>query len=161
MRDYFRMFAQYNRWSNARLYQAAAQLPDAEYRKERGAFFGSLHGTLNHLVVTDRVWLDRFEGRSPGPTPFDLILEESLSTLKTLREAEDTRIAALVDGFAQAQFAAPFAYKTMGGTPMLQPLQTALAHFFNHQTHHRGQVHCMLTQAGVKPADTDLPMMPG
>ena len=85
MNDYFAMFAGYNRWANRRLYAAARALPDIEYRKPRGAFFSSLHGTLNHLVVSDRVWMRRFTGEGPVQTRLDEILFERLRTGSTLR----------------------------------------------------------------------------
>src|SRR3546814_16732744 len=95
--DQFRTFAAYNRWANGRLYDACAALPETEYRRPRGAFFGSLHGTLNHLLVADRIWLGRIEGVDPGLARLDAILHAAFAALRAARAAEDARIAALVD----------------------------------------------------------------
>ena len=89
------MFAGYNTWCNERLYDAAAQVPDADYRANRGAFFKSLHGTLNHLLVGDRIWMRRFTGRGDVPPNLDAILYDDFAQLRAARRAEDTLITAL------------------------------------------------------------------
>ena len=93
----FPMLAAYNAWANRRLYDAAAALPDADYRADRGAFFKSVHGTLNHLLVADRIWMRRFTGAGEHPNRLDAILFEDLSELRAAREAEDGRIAAYIE----------------------------------------------------------------
>ena len=98
MQKHFAVFAAYNRWANSRLYDAVAKLSDADYRTDRGAFFGSLHGTLNHLLVTDRIWMRRITGTGPQPTRLDEILFEDFAPLAEARRAEDERIVAYVDG---------------------------------------------------------------
>jgi uncharacterized damage-inducible protein DinB len=146
MKPHFSMFALYNRWANERLYETAAKLPDTDYRADRGAFFGSLHGTLNHLVVTDRIWMRRFTGAGPQQTRLDEILADELGPLQALRREEDERIIAYVESLEEPDFAATFTYRTVSNPrDMTQPLAPALAHFFNHQTHHRGQAHCLVT----------------
>jgi uncharacterized damage-inducible protein DinB len=149
MKDHFSMFAQYNRWANERLYEAAAQTSDADYRKERGAFFGSLRGTLNHLVVADRIWMRRFTGEGPMHTKLDEIVHDDLASLAATRRNEDERIISFVETLSDGEIAGTFAYTpiSMPGE-VTQPLGPALAHFFNHQTHHRGQAHCLLTEIG-------------
>src|ERR671927_1031398 len=102
MRQIFQMFARYNAWANDRLYAAAAQLSDADYRADHGAFFKSVHGTLNHLLVGDRIWMRRFTGQGEAPSRLDAILFEGFSELRRAREAEDARIAAYVDGLSEA-----------------------------------------------------------
>src|SRR5260370_22332210 len=97
MKPHFAMMAGYNRWANERLYEAARALPDADYRAQRGAFFGSLHGTLNHLLVADRIWMHRFTGNGPAPTRLDEILFEDLAALEAARIEEDERIVAHID----------------------------------------------------------------
>ncbi len=158
--DYARHLARYNRWANGLLYDAAAALCDADYRQDRSAFFGSLHNTLNHLVVTDRIWMARFEG-APNP---DVALTDvpysKFAALRQARDAEDARIIALVDALDAAALDGPLSYRTMAGEPKSMPLAIALGHFFNHQTHHRGQCHCMLTQAGHRPPQWDLLYFP-
>jgi len=89
------MLAGYNAWANRRLYDAAAELDDADYRADHGAFFSSVHGTLNHLLVGDRIWMHRFTGEGPSLTKLDAILYEDFAELRAAREAEDDRIAAM------------------------------------------------------------------
>jgi uncharacterized damage-inducible protein DinB len=149
MQQHFAMFAGYNRWANERLYETAARLPDADYRADRGAFFGSLHRTLNHLLVTDRIWMRRFTGEGPAPTRLDEILFESLAELGAARIEEDERIIGYIDGLSEADLAATFSYRrTSSPDEITQPLAPAIAHMFNHQTHHRGQAHALLTILG-------------
>ncbi len=156
MKDYCVMMAGYNRWANARLYDACARLPDADYRADRGAFFGSLNGTLNHLLVGDRIWLQRFTG-APAPSyALDTILHDNLSELRIAREAEDDRIIAWVDELTDTGLGDLFRYRR-ASTPDVheQVLWPVLVHFFNHQTHHRGQAHAILTglTADAPPLD--------
>jgi uncharacterized damage-inducible protein DinB len=149
MQQHFAMFAGYNRWANERLYEAAGKLPDADYRADRGAFFGSLHRTLNHLVVTDRIWIRRFTGEGPVQASLDEILFETLAELGAARIEEDERIIAYIDGLSEADLAATFSYRrTSSADEITQPLAPAIAHLFNHQTHHRGQAHALLTILG-------------
>jgi uncharacterized damage-inducible protein DinB len=160
MKSHFAMFAAYNRWCNERLYEAAAKLSDADYRAPRGAFFGSLHGTLNHLLVADRVWMNRFTSEGPSGYRLDQILFEDLAGLGAARIEEDERIIAYVDALTESDLAATISYRTIA-SPMdvTQPLAPALAHFFNHQTHHRGQAHTLLTIAGGNPAAPSLDLI--
>jgi uncharacterized damage-inducible protein DinB len=145
-KQHFDTFAHYNAWANARLYHAAAQLSDDEYRADRGAFFRSVHGTLNHLLVTDRVWMQRFTAQGSAPDRLDAILFEQLDPLREAREAEDARIVRYVTGLDAAALEGTITYRRVS-TPELitQPLAPGLTHWFNHQTHHRGQVHALLT----------------
>ncbi|MCW7539159.1 DinB family protein [Aquabacterium sp. A7-Y] len=166
---HYRWMARYNTWINARLLEAAASLSDAERKRDRGAFFGSIHGTFNHLVVGDKLWLGRFAGLGPG---FEMLDEEVLSlppfTGLDMQVFEDfdvmvrhrQRMDAAIEAFA-AQLtpelvSASFAYTTSKGLARRHPCWQALSHFFNHQTHHRGQITTLLMQAGVDPGMTDL-----
>ena len=146
MIDRYRMFAGYNAWANHRLYEAAAKLTDAEFRADRGAFFKSVHGTLNHLLVGDRIWMYRFTGTGDAPAKLDATLFGDLATLAAARRAEDARISQWIGSLGDADFDRSFSYRTITN-PMTvtQKLAPALDHFFNHQTHHRGQAHCLLT----------------
>lgn len=145
----FSMFAQYNRWSNERLYETAAALSDADYKADRGAFFGSLHGTLNHLLVADRIWMRRFTDDGPIHTRLDEIAYDDLTNLGVARRDEDERIIFYVDTLSPSEIAATFTYRPMSNqNDISQTLGSALAHFFNHQTHHRGQAHGLLTMIG-------------
>ena len=108
---HYQMFGHYNAWANKRLYDAAARLSDAQYRADRGAFFGSVHGTLNHLLVTDRIWMQRFTGSGEAPDRLDAILFETLDGLRPAREAEDRRIVDFVDGLDDARLAGTIEYR--------------------------------------------------
>lgn len=141
----YRQMAGYNGWANQRLYAAAAGLAEDQYQAERGAFFGSVHGTLNHLLVTDRIWMRRLTGAGESPSRLDTILFETLAALTPAREAEDTRLLAFIMGLGEADLVAPLAYANTAGQLFEQPLATVLDHLFNHQTHHRGQVHCLIS----------------
>ncbi len=153
MLDHFRMFAGYNAWANARLFAAAADLTDTQYRADRGVFFKSVHGTLNHLLVTDRIWLKRCSGAGTAPDRLDAILFETCAELRVAREEEDQRIRAYVGGLDAAALAGTIRYRRASTPEMFeQDLAPVLAHWFNHQTHHRGQVHAMLTgMTGTAP----------
>jgi uncharacterized damage-inducible protein DinB len=153
---HFRTLAAYNRWANRRLYDAAARLSDADYRADRGAFFGSLHGTLNHILVTDRIWLQRLTGRGEAPHQLDAILFERLADLTVAREDEDERIGAFVGRLDNAALAAPISYRNMKGLAFTNPLGALIAHLFNHETHHRGQAHAILTGLGQDAPSLDL-----
>ncbi len=154
---HLRSMAAYNRWANRRLYAAAAALSDDDYRRPAGVFFNSLHGTLNHLLVTDRIWMGRFEGTGGAQSKLNAILFEDLEDLRGAREREDERIIAHLAGLSAAELDADFEYSTTDGKPQRQPRWEALAHFFNHQTHHRGQAHAILTRLGVaEPPPLDL-----
>lgn len=157
MIGYFRMFAGYNAWANARLYAAAAELTDAQYRADRGVFFKSVHGTLNHLLVTDRVWLQRCSGTGEAPDRLDAILHEAFPDLRTAREHQDQRIVDYVSGLDDTALVGTISYRRVSTPePFVQDLVPALAHWFNHQTHHRGQVHGMLTGLVGRAPELDL-----
>ncbi|MBF9235061.1 DinB family protein [Microvirga alba] len=157
MKPIFAMLAGYNAWCNHRLYEAAAQLSDADYRADRGAFFKSVHGTLNHLLAADRIWMKRFTGEGDAPTRLDAIVRETLADLRPAREAEDARIVAYVENLPDAQLAGRVRYRTLTGpSDVEQPLASALLHVFNHQTHHRGQVHTLLTGFDLDAPPLDL-----
>jgi uncharacterized damage-inducible protein DinB len=149
MTERYRMFAGFNRWANERLYAKAAELTDAEYRADRGAFFKSVHGTLNHLLVGDRIWMHRLDGTGDCPTRLDAILFDDLADLHAARRAEDERILRYVKGLDEAKLSGPHSYISyrtiVRPAHIRQSIASTLDHFFNHQTHHRGQVHTLLT----------------
>jgi len=151
------MFAGYNAWANRRLYEAASTLSDADYRADRGAFFKSVHGTLNHLLATDRIWMKRLTGTGEAPTRLDAIVLEKIQPLREAREAEDRRIKTYVESLDEAQLARTIRYRRVS-TPDIeeQSLASALAHWFNHQTHHRGQIHAILTGLTGTAPELDL-----
>jgi uncharacterized damage-inducible protein DinB len=157
--EYVRTMAAYNAEMNRRLYAAAARLSDDERRKERGAFWGSIHGTLCHLLWGDQAWMSRFDN---WPKPV-VIQKESAGLvadfpeLQRLRHDADTRIsdwAQRVDGAWLAQDLVWFSASAQ--RELRNPRGFLVTHFFNHQTHHRGQAHALITAAGEKTGDTDL-----
>lgn len=154
--EHLRGMARYNAWANGQLYTAAEGLSESEWTADCGLFFHSVQGTLNHLLVTDRIWLHRITGM--GETYLDLaaLPYPRLPDLKREREAEDARIIAFIDGVDTAGLAADFAYANMAGVAQRSPLWQALAHLFNHQAHHRGQAHAGLTRLGKNPSGFDL-----
>ena len=157
MKQHFAMMAGYNAWCNERVYEVAALLPDASYRADRGAFFKSVHGTLNHLLAADRIWMKRFTGEGEAPNRLDAVLFENLDDLRAAREREDARIVTYIDSLSEADLVGRIRYRTIvNATEVEQPLTPALVHFFNHQTHHRGQVHCLLTGFGLDAPSLDL-----
>ena len=154
MKAHFEMMAAYNAWANRRLYAAAEELPEEDYRADLGAFFRSVHGTLNHLVVADRIWLARFRGEAVPTYDLSQILYEDRAELAEARQELDREIVAFVAGLDEARIAADLTYRMVTrDAEVTQSMAPALAHFFNHQTHHRGQVHALLTRlAGRAPA---------
>jgi uncharacterized damage-inducible protein DinB len=142
----YRMFAGYNRWCNERLYAAAATVSDADYRADRGVYFKSLHGTLNHLLVGDRIWMKRFTGAGEAPSSLDAILYEDFEALRAARQTQDTLISRYIDRLSGEDINRTIQYKTVVNPQTIeQALPPALDHFFNHQTHHRGQAHALLS----------------
>jgi uncharacterized damage-inducible protein DinB len=160
---YVQRMARYNRWQNENLYGLADRLPDEERRRQRGAFFGSIHQTLSHLLWADRIWMSRFTDvpKPPGGIPESTGLYPDWDALKRERETFDRAIIGWAKEVDETWLAADHVFYS-GATKRqwLHPRWVLVTHMFNHQTHHRGQVHCMLTQAGTRPSDTDLPFMP-
>jgi uncharacterized damage-inducible protein DinB len=154
---YIRRMALYNQWANARLYAACADLPDAERKQARKAFFGSIHRTLNHILLCDRMWLSRIEpGRTPVTDPLDTELYTDFAELRQEREKQDEAILAYVSALTDQSLGEMKRYANASGQPQETRHGTILQHYFNHQTHHRGQVHDMLTQTTVAPPPLDL-----
>jgi len=160
LKTHFIMMAKYNAWANARLFRMAGALQDELYRKEVGAYFKSLHGTLNHLLAADRIWMRRLTGMGDHPDKLNAILFDDLPSLHAARLAEDGRIIGFVQGLAESAFEELLDYRTLNGTPQRQRRREILAHLFNHETHHRGQAHAILTVLGVtEPDPLDLLVM--
>jgi uncharacterized damage-inducible protein DinB len=155
LKAHFDQLAAYNRWANRRVYDDASTLPDEVRKRGAGLFFGSVHGTLNHLLVADYIWMRRFTGDGPQPERLNQILYEDFDELRVAREREDERIFGFVTGLDG--YDRMITYQNSTGKTFQQALGGALTHFFNHQTHHRGQVHAGLTIAGIRePAPLDL-----
>lgn len=164
--DYVRQMAEYNRWMNQKVYAACEKLPAEQLSENRGAFFGSILGTLNHLAVADTIWLKRFAATGndalvvmneiPYPQALDAQLCNSLPELRELRARLDETLLAFANLVTQAELDGPVIYKSLRGDPSSKILFGLLMHVFNHQTHHRGQVTTLLSQFGVDVGVTDL-----
>jgi uncharacterized damage-inducible protein DinB len=157
MRDHVRMMARYNAWANGKLYDAVATLSQDEFERDIGAFFGSVMGTLNHTVLADRAWLVRMSGEGEAPDTLEAIVYETVDDLAAARAREDQHLIAFVERLSEADLNTTFRYRTTR-QPLVteQPLADALAHVFNHQTHHRGEARALLTFLGRKVAPFDL-----
>jgi len=163
--DFVRTMARYNQWQNRSLYQAADRLEADERLKDRGAFFSSIHGTLSHLLWGDQQWMSRFAPALADKPP--TLVRESPGNypdwddLKARRTAFDQTILNWADDMPPDWLDGDLLwYSGALKANTSKPKWITVAHFFNHQTHHRGQVHAMLTAAGAKPDDTDLFIMP-
>ena len=166
--DYASLMADYNQWMNDKLYAAARKLSPDVLSAERGAFFGSIIGTLNHIVVADTIWLQRFTAHPSRfesldairaldrPKALDTILFADLEALSSHRSMIDSTISRWVLELSAADLEKAVAYTNMKGVANRKPLAALLVHFFNHQTHHRGQATTLLTQAGQDVGVTDV-----
>lgn len=162
------LMAEYNRWMNQRLYDAASRLPESELARDMGAFFGSILQTLNHIAVGDTIWLHRFATATPDswlnsallsyPRPTSLRQEigRTLGELRAYRESLDDIIIGWSSRLTGEQLSQTLSYGNTAGQKQARNLCALVMHFFNHQTHHRGQVTTLLFQAGVDVGVTDL-----
>ena len=156
LRTHFRILARYNHIANERLFERCAQLDDGEYRRKRPGSFGSIHGLLNHLLLGDRIWMSRFEGGCEATPALDSILFDEFASLRTARADQDARIERFFQYLPADFFERSFRYVNNQGKEYVEQAAIAASHFFNHQTHHRGQVHVMLSHAGVAAPSLDL-----
>ena len=160
--QYLQRMARYNRWQNVSLYTAADTLSDSERRLDRGAFFKSIHATLSHILWADQIWMSRLsDWEAPVGTSRDVPLYDDWNDLKARRETADERFLSWADGLQQSDVEGDLEwYSATLQRGTTSPRAICLMQVFNHQTHHRGQVHVMLTSAGAEPEDTDIPFMP-
>ncbi len=168
MKSYFELMASYNSWMNKSVYEAASRLGFEECEKDRGAFFGSIIGTLNHILVGDTIWLKRFADHETifssldyvrsieAPKSLDEKLYSTLAQLETERTNMDKVIVEFASELTDNAIASSLSYKNTNGEPFVKSFGHLLQHFFNHQTHHRGQVSTLLCQAGEDAGITDL-----
>ena len=154
--EHFQMLARYNRVANERVYAKCAELPDEERRKQRAGSFGSIHALLNHMLLGDRIWLARFQGAGQTTPPLNTVLFENFDDLRRARVAKDASIETFFDNLHDDACAQSFTYINNQGKHYIEPAPVAFAHFFNHQTHHRGQIHVMLSQTAIAPPSLDL-----
>jgi uncharacterized damage-inducible protein DinB len=162
-KDYAVAMARYNLWQNQNLVGAASGLDAVARQAERGAFFGSIEKTFAHILWGDRIWLNRFVGTEPpvGGITESVIMDQNWDAFCAERAAFDQRILGWAHGVDPAWFEGELSwYSGAVGRQVTKPKKLLVLQLFNHQTHHRGQIHAMLTAAGAKPGDTDVPFMP-
>ena len=153
---HYQMLARYNRIANERLYRSCRGLTEEEFQAPRRGSLGSIRGLLNHILLGDRVWMALFEGIAREAPARDTLLFEAFPDLQTARVREDEKIETFFGSLAPVFLARSFAYVNHQGRNYVEAAPVALAHFFNHQTHHRGQVHVMLSQTGAMVPSLDL-----
>jgi len=153
----FQLLANFNAWANTKIIFSCKELDDVEYKKDRKAFFSSIHNTLNHLLVVDRAYISRIEGKDHGLKSLDQILYGNLFQLEEARIKEDKRLVDLVNNLSKENINKEITYKGFETSKQIYTINMILITLFNHQTHHRGQIHNMLSQAGVKPPQIDIP----
>ena len=160
--EYCRLLARHNRWMNERMYAAASAMSDAERKQDRGAFFGSLHRTLNHILWGDRTWLGRFTAEPFDVPAYGADMHDGFADLAREREIADTKILDWAGSLAPAWLEGTLAYRrSSDGRQCALPSWVAATHLFQHAVHHRGQAATLLKQAGHDAGTTDLPYLPG
>ena len=160
--EHAQLLARYNEWQNRSLCAAANSLTDEARRADRGAFFSSIHCTFSHVIWADMIWLHRFAGtlKPEGTIKSSPAFVEEWSALKAARVALDASMIEWTQTLDAAWLAGDLTwFSGAAGKELSRPRWLLVAHMFNHQTHHRGQIHAMLTAAGAKPEDTDLMLM--
>jgi uncharacterized damage-inducible protein DinB len=151
------MLARYNAWANGRLFQASSRLSDDELRRDMGAFFGSLIATLNHLLVGDMIWMSRFQGKRDEIRDLNAVLYEDLGSLWKARARLDQQIVGYMESLDDKRLSSTVTYRTTRSPAEIEQLLAPLiVHFFNHQTHHRGQAHCIITALASEAPSLDL-----
>jgi uncharacterized damage-inducible protein DinB len=159
--EQFRTMARYNRWMNERLYAICARLSDEDRKEDVRAFFKSIHGTLNHLLLADRIWMGRFTGRPFRVRSLDQELHADFAELTAERAKLDAEIERWAASLDERTLDSELAYTSIvNPAPRTIPMRLAVAHFFNHQAHHRGQLTTLLSQRGIDPGVTDLMWTP-
>lgn len=168
LKNHFELLAEYNQWMNVKVYESAGRLPAKELAEDRGAFFGSILGTLNHIVVGDTIWLKRFAMRPscsvslrevadlPNPTSLDQISFTDFAALSEHRFWLDRKIINWIEALSDSDLNFVLSYQNTKGVAFRKRFSSLVFHFFNHQTHHRGQVSTLLSQAGEDIEITDL-----
>jgi uncharacterized damage-inducible protein DinB len=160
-KDTFELMARYNQWMNEKLYQVCAGISDQERKKDLGAFFKSVHGTLNHLLYGDKAWMARFRGKPFAVSAIGEELHQDFDGLRADRRALDQQILHWSHVLSPQWLDAAFEYTSnVDGKTRVLPAWVLVMHMFNHQTHHRGQVTTLIKQLGHDPGITDLPWLP-
>ena len=168
LKDHVYLMADYNQWMNQKVYEAAGTLPEQVLHENKGAFFGSIFATLNHIAVADTLWLQRFAPalqahqalrqitQLPSPEALDTVICDTFMELKIHRRLLDETLSELAESLCDEELSQAISYKNTKGIESTKNLFSLLMHVFNHQTHHRGQVTALLSQSGVDVGITDL-----
>ena len=168
LQEHVCLMADYNQWMNQKLYETAGKLSPEQLSENKGAFFGSILGTLNHIVVADTIWLKRFAPalpthqelnairELPQPASLDAILFANLQALKNRRQLLDETFLEFAKSLCDEELEWVITYTNSKGIASSKTLFSLLMHVFNHQTHHRGQATTLLSQSGVDVGITDL-----
>jgi uncharacterized damage-inducible protein DinB len=160
-RNNFELMARYNQWMNENVYRVCAAIPDELRKKDLGAFFKSVHGTLNHLLYGDKSWMGRFTNEPSPVTVIGQELHADFEQLRAERTVMDRKIIAWSKTLSPQWLDAPFTYTSnVDRKTRTLPTSALVMHMFNHQTHHRGQVTTLLKQLGHDPGNTDIPWLP-
>lgn len=158
MRDHFLQLADYNMWANIRIYGAARAIGADARTRDIGAYFGSLQGTLGHILVADHLWMARLLDQPQPHASLDATPARDFDALWAARREQDAATRAFIAGLTGDEISATLDYHDMSGTTRSLPRRIILTHMFNHATHHRGQAHHQLTQLGMaEPPALDLP----
>ena len=161
LNGYYELMAAYNQWINRSLYETCASLSDEQRKRDLGAFFKSIHCTLNHILYSDKVWLGRFTNVPFSSPMVGQELYDDYAALRKAREDEDVRIMTCAGALSSQWLTGDFAYtSSIDGKHRVLPAWVAVTHFFNHQTHHRGQVTTLMKQLGADPGIMDIPWLP-
>ena len=161
-RNTYQLMAEYNCWMNQNIYQVCESIPDEQRKQDRGAFFKSIHGTFNHLLYGDKVWMGRFTNQPFSGTSLSQELYADFAELRAEREQTDQQILDWSKTLDPDWLSQRFEYVSQSDQKRrVMPAWILVTHLFNHQTHHRGQVTTLIKQLGYEPGVTDIPWMPG
>jgi uncharacterized damage-inducible protein DinB len=159
--SHYQLMAEYNCWMNQKLYSVCSAIPDEQRKQDLGAFFQSIHGTLNHLLYGDKAWMGRFTNMPFSVTRIGQEIYADFEELRIEREKTDQQILEWSMSLNPAYLSQPFEYiSNVDGQRRVLPTWILVTHMFNHQTHHRGQVTTLIKQIGYEPGVTDIPWLP-
>jgi uncharacterized damage-inducible protein DinB len=159
--SYYQLMAEYNCWMNQSLYSVCSEIPDEKRKQDLGAFFKSIHGTLNHLLYGDKAWMGRFTNNLFSVAAIGQELYADFEELRVEREKMDQQILEWSMKLDPVWLRQPFEYTSnVDGKHRVLPASILVTHMFNHQTHHRGQITTLIKQLGYEPGVTDIPWLP-
>ena len=159
--NYYQLMAQYNQWMDSKIYSACADIPDDLRKKDMGAFFKSIHSTLNHIYYGDMAWLERLRDNTFTPRQIGTDLYDNFNELREAQEKMDEEIISWADSLTPERLNQTFDYTSnVQKFNRKLPIWVLATHMFNHQTHHRGQITTLMKQLGYEPGITDIPWLP-